>query len=397
MDTVIDFAQSIGAVNAVLLGREKMGLRTLCLVGLMIVLVGCQEQHPATKTVPREVSVRILAPSAVSLSVELSGRVSAYKKAEVRPQVGGILHKQLFSEGSLVGEGQSLYKIDPAMYEAEVESAKAALARAQATLQQALLRRDRRKSLLGSRAVSKQDMEDAEASYLQAKADVDVAKAALATAQIRLRYTDVLAPITGRIGKSNVTQGALVTANQGDPLAVIHQLDPVYVDMTRSSLELLKLRDRYVSGRLQKIHAHSTPVRLMVDETPYPHEGHLQFADISVDESTGMVLLRAVFPNPDGTLLPGLYVKAQVFEGVHEEALLVPEIAVQRSARGEASVFCVDANERVVRKAIEVGERTNRDVVVVAGLREGDRVIVAGLRGLREGDRVVVREQAKGL
>ncbi|MBR3663679.1 MAG: efflux RND transporter periplasmic adaptor subunit [Desulfovibrio sp.] len=325
----------------------------------------------------------------VSLTAELSGRVSAFRKAEVRPQVGGILQKQLFSEGSLVREGQSLYKIDPATYEAEVASAKAALARARAVLTQCELRRSRRRALLSSHAVSQQAVEDAEAEYLQAKADVEVCKAALLTAEIRLRYTDVLAPITGRIGKSHMTQGALVTANQPEPLAVIQQLDPVYVDMTRSSLDLLRVRDRNLSGQIKQDKPGQTSVRIALDDShTYPLEGKLQFADISVDESTGMVLLRAVFPNPQGTLLPGLYVQAFVHEGVEEKAILVPESCVLRSARGQTSVFVVDAENKVNQRTVRVAERSGHNVIISEGLSEGELLIVDGLRQLKEGDLV---------
>ena len=325
----------------------------------------------------------------VPLDVELSGRVSAFKKAEVRPQVGGILQKQLFTEGSLVTEGQSLYKIDPATYAAEVRSAKAELARAEASVTQAKLRRERRRGLLGSHAVSKQAVEDADAEYLQANADLEVARARLLTAEIRLRYTDVLAPITGRIGKSQMTQGALVTANQAEPLAVIHQVDPVYVDMTRSSHDLLLVRDRIARGEIKKTHDGETPVQLVLEDSrAYGLEGKLQFADISVDMSTGMVLMRAVFPNPQGILLPGLYVRAVLNEGIVEHVLCVPERAIQRSARGEASVFVVQ-NNRVSVRSVQAKERVGHDRIVF-GLNEGDLVVVEGMRQLKDGDPVTI-------
>ncbi|MBQ7607445.1 MAG: efflux RND transporter periplasmic adaptor subunit [Desulfovibrionaceae bacterium] len=368
-------------------------LRLVFFLTACLILAACEQNAASPEKNVRTVSVKHIHPESISLEIELSGRVSAFRKAEVRPQVGGILKKQLFSEGSLVSANQSLYKIDADMYEASVRSAEAALSRARATLTQAELRLRRRRSLAGSHAVSRQDLEDAEASYLQAKADVDVAQAELSTARIRLRYTDVLAPITGRIGKSHMTQGSLVTANQDEPLAVIQQVDPVYVDMTRSSLELIKLRDRYRSGRLTRLPRNETPVTLMIDEAHvYPLQGKLQFSDISVDESTGMVLLRAVFPNPDGTLLPGLYVRALVSEGVEESVFLVPQIAVQRSARGEASVFLVDAESRVRRRTVVTAERSGRNIVIARGLAEGDRVIVSGWRGLRDGDTVSVAD-----
>ncbi|MBO4369223.1 MAG: efflux RND transporter periplasmic adaptor subunit [Desulfovibrio sp.] len=366
---------------------KKTFLLLLCSV--FFLFTACNEKNSVRQKKTPDVGVIQLHSQKVSLSVELSGRVSAFRKAEVRPQVGGILQRQLFSEGSLVHEGQSLYKIDPSTYDADVRSAKAALSRVLASMTQAELRLERRKSLLGSHAVSKQAMEDAEAEYLQAKADVEVCRAALLTAEIRLRYTDVLAPITGRIGKSHMTQGALVTANQTEPLAIIQQLDPVYVDMTRSSLDLLKLRDRYLSGRMKKSTEGQTRVRLMMDDDhPYPLEGKLQFADISVDESTGMILLRAVFPNPDGILLPGLYVRAFVQEGIEEQALLLPQVAVHHSARGQASVWVVDEKGLVHQKNVRTAERVGKDIVIAEGLQEGELVIVEGSRQLKEGDLV---------
>ena len=369
--------------------RRLHGFCCLVICLLLGGLWGCEQHNVKQAKKLREVGVQQVSTENVSLSVELSGRVSAYRKAEVRPQVGGILQKQLFSEGSLVHEGQSLYKIDPATYEAEVASAKAALARARAALTQSELRRRRRRALLGSHAVSQQAMEDAEAEYLKAKADVEVCAAALLTAEIRLRYTDVQAPITGRIGKSHMTQGALVTANQPEPLAVIQQLDPVYVDMTRSSLDLLRVRERYLSGQIKPDVKGQTSVRLILDDShSYPLEGVLQFADISVDESTGMVLLRAVFPNPEGTLLPGLYVKAFVHEGVEEKAVLVPESCVLRSARGQTSVFVVDADNRVQQRIVRTAERSGRKIIISEGLSEGEKLVVEGLRQLKEGDQV---------
>lgn len=350
-----------------------------------LMLVSCEQHAGNSDTKAHAVTVVRAKRTSVPITVELSGRVSAFRKAEVRPQVGGILQKKLFSEGALVKENQSLYKIDPALYAADVSSAEAAFAKAKAGLTQAELRLRRRRSLVGSHAVSKQSLEDAEAEFLQAQADLAVARAALDTAKIRLRYTDVLAPITGRIGKSNVTQGALVTAHQEEPLAVIHQLDPVYVDMTRSSLAILKVRERYASGRLTPFQEGKVRVKVKLDdEHLYPLEGTLQFSDSSVDESTGMVLLRAVFPNPEGTLLPGLYVRALVQEGIEEKALLIPQIAVQRSARGEASVFVVEG-ERVQKRVIETAERVGRNIVVARGISDGDMVVVEGMRGVREG------------
>ncbi|MBQ9406186.1 MAG: efflux RND transporter periplasmic adaptor subunit [Desulfovibrio sp.] len=326
------------------------------------------------------------------MSAELSARVSAFRKAEVRPQVGGILLRQLFKEGSLVCEGQSLYKIDPATYEAAVESARAEVARGEARLHATRLTRERRRALLKANAVSKQAFEDADAEYLQAKADLDVSKAALKASQIQLRYTDVLAPITGRIGKSTVTQGALVTANQAEPLAVIQQLDPIYVDMTRSILPMLQLRERYASGRLKRPYSEAAHVRLLLENhKPYPLVGEMQFADITVDESTGMVLLRAVFPNPDGMLLPGMYVRAIVEEGIEENALLVPQLAVRRNAKGGASVFVLALDGTVEERTVETTARVGSEWLVSKGLNAGEKVVIQGMQHLRHGMKVKPR------
>ncbi|MBQ9452517.1 MAG: efflux RND transporter periplasmic adaptor subunit [Desulfovibrio sp.] len=361
-------------------------LRCLALFLLCPCLCSCFDTDAGRRTQIPEVSVLEIVPRSVPLRAELSARVSAFRKAEVRPQVSGILMRQLFREGSLVQEGQSLYKIDPATYEAAVASARAEVARGEARLHAAALTRQRRRALLGVNAVSKQAYEDADAEYLQAQADLDAGKAALRAAQIQLRYTDVLAPITGRIGKSSVTQGALVTANQASPLAVIQQLDPVYVDMTRSILPMLQLRERFAKGVITRPENGVTPVRLVLEnQAAYPLEGELQFADISVDESTGMVLLRAVFPNPDGVLLPGMYVRAIVEEGVEENALLVPQLAVRRNAKGEASVFVLTAQGTVEERAVDATERVGTDWLVRKGLVAGENVVVQGLQRLRHG------------
>ena len=362
-------------------------LNILCL--LVLILFCCQGCDKAEqKGASTKYNVKVIQVNAqrVALSVELSGRVSAFKTAEVRPQVSGILQKQLFTEGALVQAGQSLYKIDPATYAADVASAKAALAKAQAGLNQAALRRSRRHGLLASKAVSQQAVEDADAEYLQAKADVEVCQANLRSAEIRLRYTDVLAPITGRIGRSLMTQGSLVTANQEQALAIIHQLDPVYVDMPRQSDALFKLKQRYAKGELKVTTPKEASVHLLIgDNYHYPLPGKLQFADISVDQSTGMVLLRALFPNPEQVLLAGLYVRAIVDEGIDEEALCVPEKAVQRNARGQASIFIVTKDHKAQLRYIQTAERIGKNIVVAQGLKAGELVVVDGFQRLKDG------------
>ena len=361
----------------------------LFLAVLALAMTACGDNGNKTTGELPEVVVLTVKPQTVPMSVELPARVSAFRKAEVRPQVGGILQRQLFTEGTLVKEGQSLYKIDPDTYDAEFQAAQAALASAQAKLAATQMRRERRRALLGSRAVSKQDFEDADADFLQAQADVKVCEASLRAAEIRLRHTDVLAPIDGRIGKSTVTQGALVTANQPDALAVIQQLDPVYVDMSESSMALQRLRERHQAGTLALPETGRTAVALTLESgTKYPIEGELQFADITVEESTGMVLLRAVFPNPEGILLPGMYVRARVAQGTEGDAILVPQRAVRRNAKGEASVFLLREDDTVVEHPVKATERVGNSWLVRAGLAPGDSVITEGMQRLRHGMKV---------
>ncbi len=363
----------------------------LLLFSLCLALASCDDGKTKQAKGAKQVSVLEIKPMDVPLTAELSGRVSAFRKAEVRPQVSGILKEQLFAEGSMVTQDQSLYKIDPDTYMAEAERARAEVNSATAKLDAATLRRNRHAALLKTKAVSQQSYEDTTVEYLQAKANLDVAKAALRTAEIQLRYTDVLAPITGRIGKSSVTQGALVTANQAAPLAVIQQLDPVYVDMTQSSLALLRLRERYQEGRLKRPGRDQTEVRLRLETgTMYPVTGRLRFADITVDESTGAVLLRSVFPNPNNVLLPGMYVRAIINEGVQTDAILVPQKAVRRTPKGDASVFVIGQDNKAEERQVVTGEVVGRCWLITSGLKAGDKVIVDGTDGLRHGSPVQI-------
>ncbi len=369
--------------------RLHICLSACLLLCCLCALTACNDNKTARQQATRTSTVFRVEARDIPLTAELSGRVSAFRKAEVRPQVSGILQNQLFTEGSLVKEGQSLYKIDPDTYDAAVESARAALASAEATMHAAKLRLDRRKALLRNQAVSQQSYEDARAEFLQAKANVDVAEAALRTARIQLRYTDVLAPITGRIGKSNVTRGALVTANQAEELAVIQQLDPVYVDMTQSSYALLVLRDRYAAGNLVRPGDDtSTEVTLTLENgRVYPLKGELKFADITVDESTGSVLLRSVFKNPDFVLLPGMYVKASISQGVKMGALLVPQRAVRRDPKGNASVFVLNQGKAELRPIV-AGDLVGRFLMVNEGLKEGELLLLEGIQNMRHGQNV---------
>lgn len=356
-------------------------------------LIACDGGGRAPSSAPglREVAVVALQSRRVVYTTELAGRIASFQVAEVRPQVSGILQKRLFAEGSDVRAGEALYQIDPATYEAALDSAEAALMKAQANVAPARLKAERFHELLAIKAVSKQEYDDAQAAFKQAEAEVAVNRAAVKTARIRLEYTRVRSPISGRIGKSAFTPGALVTANQAEALTSVRQLDPVYVDITQSSQDLLRLRTEFAKGDLRKA-AEEALVRLKLENgTIYPHEGKFQFTDVSVDESTGMVSLRALFPNPENILLPGMYVRAVLNEGVDERALLVPQRALLRDPRGQASVLLVNAQEQVESRLVEVGRTIGDAWQVLSGLEPGDRVIVEGGQSVRPGMKVRVR------
>lgn len=356
---------------------------------LALLLSGCETKPTAAALPPggpAEVGVIEIQPQPVTLTAELSGRIAPHLIAEVRPQVGGIIQQRLFTEGSEVAAGQVLYQIDPASYRAAFASAKAALARAQATLGSVRLKEQRFRDLVQINAVSQQDYDDASATLKQAEADVEASKAALQTAQINLDYTSVKAPISGRIGRSTVTTGALVTASQAAPLATIQQLDPVFVDVTQSTSELLRLKQNLASGLLKNNGAGQARVRLLLEDgTPYPLTGTLKFSEVSVEPSTGSVTLRTLFPNPEQLLLPGMYVRAILEEGVSEQALLVPQRGVSRNPRGEATVMLVGAEETVESRVIQVARTVGDSWLVSAGLNPGDRVILEGIQKARPG------------
>ena len=358
----------------------------LFLIPVLLLASACEDSSEKTQQKPFDVTALVIEPQTVPIQTELSARVNALRKAEVRPQVNGILQKQLFTEGSLVKEGQPLYKIDPAVYQARVDSARASLNAAEVKANASRLKRNRVKNLYAAKAVSQQEWEDTDAAWQQDVASVGICQAALKQAEIDLRYTDVHAPITGRIGKSRYTQGALVTANQTEPLAVIQTLNPIYVDMTQSSQAIMNFRKKFESGQLKRPEQNSMAVRVRLETNDfYRHDGELKFADISVDESTGMVLLRAVFPNPDGELLPGMYVRAFLNVGTRENAFLVPQLAVQRDPRGEAHVFVVKDDGTAEERDVVTGDRVGRFWIIDEGLKQGEKVVVEGLSGLRPG------------
>lgn len=364
----------------------------LCML-LSLMLLACEEGGKGApgSSGPREVVIIKLEPRREVYTTALAGRIASFQVAEVRPQVGGILQQRLFTEGADVKAGQALYQIDPATYEAALDSAQAALMKAEANVTPARLKAERFRELLAIKAVSKQEYDDAQAAFKQAEEDVAVNRAAVKTARINLEYTKVRSPISGRIGKSAFTPGALVTANQAQALTSVRQLDPVYVDITQSSQDLLRLRAQFTNGELRSA-AEEAPVLLKLENgAMYPHEGRLQFTDVSVDESTGMVSLRALFPNPEHILLPGMYVRAVIAEGVDENALLVPQRALRRDPKGQASVLLVDGGGKVDVRLVDVGRTVGDSWQVLSGLKPGDRVIVEGGQNVRPGMSVKIR------
>jgi membrane fusion protein (multidrug efflux system) len=347
-------------------------------------LTGCgktQDTAKAPQSGPPEVGVIVVQTRRIALTTELPGRTSPYLIAEVRPQVSGIIQKRIFTEGSDVKAGQVLYQIDPATYQAAYDSAKAALARAEASVATVRLKAARYKDLVKIKAVSQQDYDDADAALKQSEADVASAKAAVETARINLAYTKVTAPISGRIGRSTVTDGALVTGNQTAALATIQQFGSMYVDVTQSSAELLRLKQDLASGVLKTDKTGQARVKLILEDgSAYPLPGTLKFSEVTVDQSTGSFILRAIFPNPGQTLLPGMFVRAVLEEGINENAILVPQRGVTRNPKGEAMVMVVGATEKVEPRIITVVRTVGDDWLVGGGLKVGDRVIMDGIQ-----------------
>ncbi|NER61203.1 efflux RND transporter periplasmic adaptor subunit [Pseudomonas sp. MAFF212428] len=348
-------------------------------VALATLLSGCKKEEAAPAAQAPQVGVVTLQPQAFTLTSDLPGRTIAYRVAEVRPQVNGIILKRLFKEGSEVKEGQQLYQIDSSVYEAT-------LASAQANLQSTRSLSERYKQLVAEQAVSRQEYDDAQAKRLQAEAT-------LRSAQIDLRYTKVLAPLSGRIGRSAYTEGALVSNGQTNAMAVIQQLDPIYVDVTQSSAELLKLRRELESGQLQKAGANAAKVTLnLEDGSTYTHEGRLEFSEVSVDQTTGSVTLRAVFPNPDHNLLPGMFVHARLAAGVNAAAILAPQQGVTRDLKGEPTALVVNKDNKVELRQLKASRTVGSDWLIEEGLNPGDRLITEGLQYVKPGVEVKVSE-----
>lgn len=356
---------------------------------LVALVAACSKPAPPPPPTPT-VGVVTLRSEPVTLNTELPGRVAAVESSEVRPQINGVIRQRLFEQGSLVHAGQLLYVVDDAPYRAALGSAQGQLARAQAAINATRLQAQRYGELVALNAVSKQEADNATSSAQQARADVQAQRSAVQAAQVNLNYTRIRAPITGRIGRSLVTPGALVQTGQADPLATIQRTDHVYVDVTQSAAQLLNLREAMRGGDLSR-DADAADVELVLPNGKvYPVRGRLQFSEVTVDPTTGAVTLRATFPNPDGTLLPGLYVRARLVEGVRRDAILAPQQGITRDPRGQATALVVNAAGKVEQRNVTTDRAIGDKWVVTAGLKPGDRLIVEGLLNLRPGTAVKV-------
>jgi membrane fusion protein (multidrug efflux system) len=358
---------------------------------LALLAAACNHQVQAPPLPVPEVATATVGRQRVELATELPGRTSPYRMAEIRPQVNGLIQKRLFTEGSDVQPGQVLYQIDPAPFQAALDNAKAALGRAEANLPALQLKADRYKEALADKAVAQQDLDDATAALKQAVADIAYYQAMLETARINLGYTRVVSPIAGRIGRSSVTDGAIATAYQPAPLATIQQLDPIYVDVPQSTTELLRLQRRLEEKRMNRDGTNANQVDLILEDgAKYPLQGTLEFRDVSVDPTTASVILRMVFPNPNGVLLPGMFVRAVVKEGVNEQGILIPQQAVSRDAKGNPLALIVNASGKVEQRMLSLDRAVGSQWLVSSGLVPGDRVIAEGMQKVQPG--AVVKE-----
>ncbi|AIP95690.1 multidrug efflux RND transporter periplasmic adaptor subunit AcrA [Salmonella enterica] len=376
--------------------NKNRGLTPLAVVLMLsgsLALTGCDDKQDQQggQQMP-EVGVVTLKTEPLQITTELPGRTVAYRIAEVRPQVSGIILKRNFVEGSDIEAGVSLYQIDPATYQATYDSAKGDLAKAQAAANIAELTVKRYQKLLGTQYISKQEYDQALADAQQANAAVVAAKAAVETARINLAYTKVTSPISGRIGKSSVTEGALVQNGQASALATVQQLDPIYVDVTQSSNDFLRLKQELANGSLKQENGKAKVDLVTSDGIKFPQSGTLEFSDVTVDQTTGSITLRAIFPNPDHTLLPGMFVRARLQEGTKPAALLVPQQGVTRTPRGDATVLVVGADNKVEIRQIVASQAIGDKWLVTDGLKAGDRVVVSGLQKVRPGAQVKVQE-----
>ncbi|HCO08804.1 MAG TPA: AdeA/AdeI family multidrug efflux RND transporter periplasmic adaptor subunit [Acinetobacter ursingii] len=367
---------------------------TACTLAASIALVGCskdpkdaQQAGAAQQMPPTEVGVLVAQPQNVEQKVELSGRTTAYQISEVRPQTSGVILKRLFTEGSYVREGQSLYELDSRTNRATLDNAKAALLQQEANLNSLKTKMNRYQQLVSSNAVSKQEYDDLVGQVNVAQAQVTAAKAQVKNAEVDLGYSTIRSPISGQSGRSSVTAGALVTANQTDPLVTIQQLDPIYVDINQSSAELLRLRQQLSKGNLDNSNNTKVKIRLE-DGSTYPVEGHLAFSDASVSPDTGSVTLRAVFSNPNHLLLPGMYATAQITQAVIPNAYLIPQQAITRTPTGQATAMLVNDKGAVETRQIQTAGVQGTDWIVTEGLKAGDKVVVDGVAKVKEGQKV---------
>lgn len=370
-----------------------MNRKCLLLIPLFfssVIITACDNKPAVKTTMEPEVGVVTLAPSSVNIKSELPGRALAFEIAEIRPQVGGIIIKRNFVEGDKVSKGESLYQIDPAPLQARLDSAKGALAKAQATANNVRLTLNRQSALIKSNYVSRQDYDTTRSQLDEAQANVAVAKADLEQATINLRYANVTSPIDGISGKSSVTVGALVTANQENSLVTVQRLDPIYVDLTQSVQDFLRLKEEKANGKIAQQQG-KIPVELMLENgKPYRHTGTLEFSDPAVDETTGSVTLRAIFPNPEGEILPGMYVTALLDEGSQQNVLMVPQQGITHNEQGKATALILDQENVVQLREINAVKAVGNQWLVTAGLRPGDRVIVSGLQRIRPGSKARV-------
>jgi membrane fusion protein (multidrug efflux system) len=358
-------------------------------------LTACGGRAPPASRPPPEVGVMVLKPQRAELTVELPGRTVAYRIAQVRPQITGIIQKRLFTEGAQVAAGEPLYQIEPGTYRAARDSAQAAVRKAEANLQTARLRFDRIDKLAAAGLASQQDRDDVTANLQQAEADLGIARAALEGAEINLAYTRIVAPIAGRIATSAFTEGALVTANQAAALTAIQQLDPIYVDLSQSSADVLRLQRQIAAGAVKRTPSGATRVQILLEDgSLYPLEGTLDFTGVTVSESTGAITLRAIVPNPKGQLLPGAYVRAVVQQAVDEQAILAPQTVVSRDENGEPVALVVDKDNRVEQRMLKISNAVGDSWLVTEGLAAGDRLIVEGRQKVKAGD--VVRPVPAG-
>ena len=379
----------------VMIPAEK--IRLMAIAGILaaaLIVNGCQKKDSGgspSAEAEQEVGVVVMKTEPVTLTMELAGRITPHMVAEIRPQVTGIIKDRLFTEGGYIKAGQPLYQIDPATYQAAYSSARAALAKSEANVFALRLKTKRYSQLVTTNAVSRQEYDDTASEFKQAEAEIEVDKAAIETARINLAYTRMIAPISGRIGRSFVTSGALVTANQASALATIQQLDPVFVDVTQSSADLLRLKRSLDSGRITDDVAGQAKVKLLLEDgSSYPLAGILKFSEVTVDQGTGSITLRALFPNPNNLLLPGMFVRAIVQEGVQERGMLVPQRGVTRDQAGNAVVLVVGEKDVVERRIIQIERAVGDAWLVAEGLKAGERVIVEGFQRIRPGVTVKV-------